>query len=139
VEHDYEFHKGGRKWFLLERNRWWTVLSDYPTALLVLLLPALLAAELALLALAARGGWLGAKLRAQAAVLRELPEILARRRSVQARRAVGAAELSERLSANLDNPYLGAAARIPAVVAAQRLYWGVVRAAVRAAGRVRSR
>jgi N-acetylglucosaminyl-diphospho-decaprenol L-rhamnosyltransferase len=40
VEHEYEFAKGERKWFLLERNRWWTVLSDYPAALLALLLPA---------------------------------------------------------------------------------------------------
>ena len=38
------------------------------------LLPALLAAELALLVVAARGGWLRAKLRAQAAVVRELPQ-----------------------------------------------------------------
>ena len=61
VEHDYDFEKGGRKWFLLERNRWWTIVSDYPAALLALLAPALLAAELGLLVVAARGGWLGAE------------------------------------------------------------------------------
>ena len=71
VEHDYEFAKGAEKWFLLERNRWWTVIGDYPAPLLLLLLPALLAAELALLGVAAQGGWLGAKLRAQAAVVRD--------------------------------------------------------------------
>jgi N-acetylglucosaminyl-diphospho-decaprenol L-rhamnosyltransferase len=138
VEHDYEFHKGERKWFLLERNRWWTVLSDYPTGLLIPLLPALLAAELVLLAVAARGGWLGAKLRAQAAVVRELRQILARRRSVQTHRAVGAAELSRHVSASLDNPYLGDAARAPAVVAMQRLYWGAVKGMLRATERMRS-
>ena len=36
VDHDYTFAKGGWKWFMLERNRWWTVLGDYPGALLVL-------------------------------------------------------------------------------------------------------
>ena len=53
-------------------------------------LPALLASELALLAVAARGGWLRAKLRAQLAVLRSLPWALRRRRAVQAGRRDGA-------------------------------------------------
>jgi N-acetylglucosaminyl-diphospho-decaprenol L-rhamnosyltransferase len=134
VEHDYEFAKGDRKWLLLERNRWWTVLSDYPAALLVPLLPALLAAEAALLVIAARGGWLPAKLRAQATVLRELPQILARRRQIQERRVAGAARVSDRLSASLDNPYLGGAARIRALVALQRGYWAAVRALLRLRG-----
>ena len=135
VEHDYEFTKGERKWFLLERNRWWTVLSDYPTALLVLLSPALLGAEAALLAIAARGGWLRAKLRSQAAVLRELPQIVARRRVVQRTRTVGTAELANHLSAKLDNPHLGGAARVPSVARLQRGYWLAVRAALRLADR----
>jgi N-acetylglucosaminyl-diphospho-decaprenol L-rhamnosyltransferase len=126
VHHDYEFAKGEGKWFLLERNRWWTVLSDYPAALLLPLLPALLVAELALLLVAARGGWLRAKLRAQATVARELPQILARRRRVQARRAVGAAAVARRLSASLDNPYLGSAGRSAPLVLLQRAYWAVV-------------
>jgi N-acetylglucosaminyl-diphospho-decaprenol L-rhamnosyltransferase len=135
VEHDYEFAKGERKWMLLERNRWWTVLSDYPSGLLVPLLPALLAAEAALLLIAARGGWLRAKLRAQATVARELPEILARRREVQARRIAGAAQVAERLSSGLDNPYLGGAARIRVLAALQRGYWAGVCALLRLAAR----
>jgi GT2 family glycosyltransferase len=127
VEHDYDFEKGGRKWFLLERNRWWTILADYPTALLLLLAPALLSAELALLAVAARGGWLRQKLRAQAAVLAALPAMLARRRVVQAGRKIGAAEFAERLTADLDSPYLGPLAEIEPLVAAQRGYWGLVK------------
>jgi N-acetylglucosaminyl-diphospho-decaprenol L-rhamnosyltransferase len=127
VEHDYEFAKGERKWLLLERNRWWTVLGDYPAALLVALLPGLLAAEAALLVIAARGGWLRAKLRAQATVARELPQILARRREVQARRSAGAREVASLLSAELDNPYLGGAADSRVVVALQRAYWAVAR------------
>jgi N-acetylglucosaminyl-diphospho-decaprenol L-rhamnosyltransferase len=126
VRHDYAFAKGERKWFLLERNRWWTVLSDYPTRLLLLVMPALLATDVILLGVAARGGWLGAKLRAQAAVLRQMPQILERRRMVQARAAVDAASLAARLSADLDNPYLGGLARVPPVVVAQRAYWRLV-------------
>jgi len=131
VEHDYEFAKGERKWLLLERNRWWTVLSDYPAGLLIPLLPALLGAEAALLLVAARGGWLRAKLRAQAAVLRELPQILARRREVQARRTVGAGRLAEQLSASLDSAYLSGTAGMPRLAALQRAYWAAVRALLR--------
>jgi GT2 family glycosyltransferase len=131
VEHEYEFAKGKRKWMLLERNRWWTVLTDYPPGLLLLLLPALVVAEAALLVMAAADGWLPAKLNAQAAVVRELPQIIARRRKVQAQRRLGAAQLADRLSASLDNPYLGGAARIRAVVVLQRGYWGLARALLR--------
>ena len=126
VEHDYDFDKGGRKWFLLERNRWWTVFADYPTALLALLIPALLGAELALLAVAARGGWLRHKLRAQAAVIATLPAMLERRRAVQATRVVGAREFARRLTAELDSPYLGPLAELAALARAQRAYWALV-------------
>jgi hypothetical protein len=127
VEHDYDFEKGGRKWFLLERNRWWTILADYPTALLLLLAPALLGAELALLAVAARGGWLREKLRAQAAVVTALPAMLARRRTVQATRKIGAAEFAGHLTAELDSPYLGPLAEIGPFAALQRAYWALVK------------
>jgi N-acetylglucosaminyl-diphospho-decaprenol L-rhamnosyltransferase len=125
VEHDYEFAKGDYKWFLLERNRWWTVLAAYPAALLLPLLPALLGAELVLLAIAARGGWLGAKLRAQRAVLRTLPWSLRRRRSVQATRRVSAREFAAWLSDRLDSPFLGPAAEVPAARTVQAAYWAV--------------
>ena len=64
VDHDYEFAKGPAKWRMLERNRWAMILRCYPTPLLALLTPALLATELALLAVAAMGGWLPQKLAA---------------------------------------------------------------------------
>jgi GT2 family glycosyltransferase len=125
VAHHYAFDKGARKWFLLERNRWWTLLTTYPRPLLVLLAPALLGLEAALLAIAARDGWLGAKLRAQAAVLRSLPSLPARRRRVQATRRIGAAAFAAALSAELDSPYLSVPR--PAAVL-QRAYWRAVRA-----------
>jgi N-acetylglucosaminyl-diphospho-decaprenol L-rhamnosyltransferase len=134
VEHDYEFVKGDRKWFLLERNRWWTVLSDYPAALLALLLPALVAAELALIAMAARGGWLRAKLASQATAFRELPSIARRRHVVQASRTVPAAELARHLSASFESPYLAGLQRRAGLDRMQRAYWSLVRALVGATG-----
>ena len=35
VAHDYAFAKGGRKWRLLERNRWATMIRTYPGRLLL--------------------------------------------------------------------------------------------------------
>lgn len=124
VEHDYAFTKGYYKWFYLERNRLWTVLSTYPATLLALVTPALLALEVALLAIAARDGWVGPKLRAQAAILRSLPGLRARRRRAQATARIPTTVFAAALTADLDSPLL----RAPAVgVRAQAAYWALVR------------
>jgi GT2 family glycosyltransferase len=125
VMHGYEFDKGSSKWFWLERNRWRTVLSVYPAPLLLLLGPGLLAAELGLLAVAASDGWLGSKLRAQAAVIGGLPRTLTRRREVQRARRVGASEFARHLTSSLDSSYLSAA-HSPWLRAPQALYWRLV-------------
>jgi len=129
VVHDYEFDKGARKWFLLERNRWRTVLAVYPAALLALLAPALLAAELGLLAVAARGGWLGAKLRAQAATVGGLPRALRRRRAVQRGRRIRALEFAEHLDAGFESPFMPLP-RPLALLAS--VYWRLTLAVLRA-------
>jgi len=135
VEHDYDFDKGARKWRLLERNRWRTLLADYPGALLLALLPALLAAELALLPLAARGGWLREKLRAHADVIAMLPGLLRRRARVQQLRRVDARTFAAGLTAELDSPYLPAMhGPLAPVAAAQRLCWHATRRLVGAIG-----
>lgn len=126
VTHSYEFDKGSSKWFWLERNRWRTVLSVYPVPLLVLIAPALAAAEIGLLAIAAREGWLGAKLRAQTATIGGLPRTLARRRAAQRDRRIGAGEFAAHLTCSLDSPYL-AATHSPLLSAPQCAYWWLVR------------
>ena len=139
VEHEYEFAKGGWKWFLLERNRWWTVLSDYPAALLAPLLPALIGAEIALIAMAAGDGWLRPKLASQAAVLRDLPTILRRRREVQASRTAPAVELARHLSASLESPYLVGLPRRDRLRRLQGAYWSTVQALLEATQPARGR
>jgi N-acetylglucosaminyl-diphospho-decaprenol L-rhamnosyltransferase len=128
--HDYAFTKGDYKWFHLERNRWWTVVGTYPSRLLWLLLPALLVFELLLLPVAWRAGWGRPKLRAQAAVLRDLPAMLRHRRAVQASRTVDGRAFAGGLTSSLDSEFLGAANAVPGVAAAQGLFWRVVRAAL---------
>jgi N-acetylglucosaminyl-diphospho-decaprenol L-rhamnosyltransferase len=128
VDHDYEFAKGAHKWRYLERNRWATLVRTYPASLLALLAPALLATELALVAVAAAGGWLPQKLRAWGETLTALPRLLRERREIQARRAVDAGEFAHALTAELDSPFLGAAGRSRALGLVLRAYWAVVTA-----------
>jgi len=132
VDHDYSFAKGLDKWRLLERNRWAVILAVYPRALLVLLAPALIATELALLPAAAAGGWLGPKLRASAETLRALPRLRRERRVVQSARSVSAIELAAWLTPDLGSAYLGAAERSRLLRGLLRAYWRAVCAALRA-------
>jgi len=126
VVHSYEFVKGPAKWFWLERNRLRTVLSVYPGPLLRRLLPALLTAEVGLLAIAASQGWLSAKLRAQRAVLGDLAGIRRRRRRIQASARITAPEFAARLTASLTSPYLGVDPEGP-IARLQAGYWRLVR------------
>lgn len=126
--HTWDYDKSVRKSYLLERNRWRTVLSTYPLALLVAVAPMLLAAELGILVVAARHGWLLAKLRAQLAAAVGLPRTLARRRVVQRTRRVGAAAFATHLTADFDSQFL----RVPrAVQTVSRVYWRLALALLR--------
>jgi N-acetylglucosaminyl-diphospho-decaprenol L-rhamnosyltransferase len=69
VWHHYAFSRNPRKYFYLERNRYLVLLKNLRLRSLLVLAPFLLLAELALLGVAAAGGWLRVKLEADAAVL----------------------------------------------------------------------
>lgn len=104
VEHDYEFEKGNEKWFYLERNRAWTILTVYSSITLLLLAPLLLATELAVFARAVREGWWKEKLRAWAMVARLAGNSAARRRSVQDRRRAPDSTWLPLTAAEFDTP-----------------------------------
>ena len=110
VTHGYEFSGRGGKWFLLERNRLYTVLSHYEARTLALLAPLLLATEAGILAAAAGGGWLTEKLRAYASLWRMRRELLAQRRRVQASRRRSDAELMALFDDRLDSALMPKAA-----------------------------
>jgi N-acetylglucosaminyl-diphospho-decaprenol L-rhamnosyltransferase len=74
----------------LERNRWYLLIKDWPLARLAVAAPALLGTEVAVLVMAARGGWLRSKLGTYLEIARALPALLHDRREVQARRAPAA-------------------------------------------------
>jgi GT2 family glycosyltransferase len=127
VDHEYEFGAREHKWRWLERNRWAFLIRVYPASLLVLLAPALIATELALIPASIAGGWGRQKLAANAEVLRWLPRLLRERRRVQARRTVSAAEFASLLSADLDSPFIPAIARSLPARLLLRSYWRLVR------------
>ena len=77
------------------------LIKDWPLSLLVAGGPALVAAQLAVVAFAARGGWLGPLVRGYAEVARSLGALLADRRRVQAARSRDATDL-EHLSASIE-------------------------------------
>ena len=85
--------------------------------------PALLATELALLVVAAVGGWLPQKLRANVEVLASLPRLLRERREIQANAAIDAGRFAELLRPDLDSSFLGRAGSSQALNRALRAYW----------------
>jgi GT2 family glycosyltransferase len=131
VDHDYEFGAREHKWRWLERNRWAFLIRVYPTSLLVLLAPALLLTELALIPASMAAGWGRQKLAAIGEVIRWLPRLLRERRQIQATRTVSAAEFAAWLTPDLDSPFIPAAARSVPARSLLRAYWRAVRLLLR--------
>ncbi len=125
-DHDYDFDKGPAKWRYLERNRWATIIRTYPGGLLALVMPALLATELALLLVAAAGGWLPQKLRADADLLGRLPRLLGERRRIQVSARIDAAQFASHLVPDLDSAFLGRAAESDLLQRSLSVYWRLV-------------
>jgi GT2 family glycosyltransferase len=126
VDHEYEFSRRSVKWRMLERNRVASLIRAYPTALLILLAPALLATELGILAAAAASGWAGQKLLSWRDIGAVLPQLLRERRAIQAGRTASAQEFARWLTPALTSNYLGPVARTAPLQWAMRAYWAVV-------------
>lgn len=131
VIHDYDFDKGARKWRLLERNRWATVLRTYPAPLLALVLPGLLATEVAIWAISFRGGWAPMKALATLDVVRALPQLVRERRHVQAASRVDASTFAAAMTYELSSPYFGRTGSQPLLARVLRVYWRAVLALLR--------
>jgi GT2 family glycosyltransferase len=131
VDHDYEFGAREHKWRWLERNRWAFLIRVYPASLLILLLPALILTELALIPASVAAGWGRQKLAAIGEVVRWLPGLLRERRRIQATRTVSAAEFAAWLTPDLDSPFIPAIARSAPARILLRAYWRAVRSLLR--------
>jgi GT2 family glycosyltransferase len=131
VDHEYEFGAREHKWRWLERNRHAFLLRVYPASLLLLLAPALLATELALYAVAVRGGWGRQKLAGHREAIAWLPRLLRERRQVQATRTISTTEFAANLTPDLDSPFIPSPARSFPIRQLLRAYWHVVRLLLR--------
>jgi GT2 family glycosyltransferase len=101
VLHEYEFGRNTDKFFHLERNRLLMVAANYERATLCALLPGLLATELALVAVALRGGWGRRKLAADASAVRAWRQVRAQRARVALLRRVSDREIAARFARRL--------------------------------------
>lgn len=102
VLHRYEFSRNPVKMYLLERNRLILVLTLFEARTLVLLAPALLGLEIAMLVLAAKQGWARQKLSGWWWLLRHSGDVRDRRRAVQAARTRGDADVARVLTGDID-------------------------------------
>ena len=131
VDHEYEFGAREHKWRWLERNRWAFLIRVYPTPLLVLIAPALLVTELALIPASVAAGWGRQKIEAIFEILSWLPRLLRERRQVQATRSVSTSEFASWLTPDLDSPFIPPFARSWPARIALRGYWRLVRLLLR--------
>jgi GT2 family glycosyltransferase len=123
VDHDYEFGRSGQKWLWLERNRWAMMIRNYPFGLLVVLAPALLVTELALLAVAAREGWLDQKLGAWRQVIGWMPRLVRERKRIQSTRSIPTRRFADVFTPDLDSPFFPEFVRSAPVRLLLRTYW----------------
>jgi GT2 family glycosyltransferase len=127
VFHEYEYARNVRKNYFMERNRLIFLGSAYSVRLLALLAPVLLAAELGLVVVAWREGWLRDKVRGWAWCAGNAGWLLRHRRALQRARTVSDRELSRHLTPVINPkmvPVPAAVARANTLVAA---YWSVAR------------
>lgn len=125
--HRYEFSRNANKYYLVERNRLIFVLTQWSPRALLLLGPALLALEVATLALAVKQGWAKDKVRGWVWLGRHRADLLARRRVVRAEGVVPDREWMTMLTTRLDTPLI----EVPQVVlrpfnAIITAYWKLV-------------
>lgn len=124
--HNYEFARSPSKFFWVERNRLIFVSTLWSGRALVVLAPALLGLELAMVALAIKDGWIRQKVRGWGWMWTNRRVILDRRRAVQKEKLVSDRAWMRVLTDELDTPLVS----LPSVVrgplnAMMRLYWRV--------------
>ncbi|MFH0779842.1 MAG: glycosyltransferase family 2 protein [Parcubacteria group bacterium] len=70
VCHKYEFSRSARMLYYLERNRYLNMFNFYKPATIILLLPAIVAADIAMIAFAIANGWFKTKMKTEAYFLK---------------------------------------------------------------------
>lgn len=127
VFHHYEFSRNPRKLQLLERNRLMNLLVLWQARTLLLLLPALLAFELAMLGLAVKQRWLGQKVAGYRWLWLHRDHVRTRRALIQAERSVADRDLAPMLTPSITAANVELPGAIRLVNALLSAYWSLVR------------
>lgn len=131
VVHRYEFGRNPEKMYLVERNRLIAMFTLLEARTLALLLPVMVAVELAMLALAAQQGWANAKVRGWWWLVRHRDWVRARRAALAPQRAVPDAVFAPLLATRLTQGSMELPGFLRPFDALLALYWRFVRAALR--------
>ena len=118
THHRYEFSRNPNKHLHMERGRWLTLAANFEAGTLLRLAPALLATEVALLAVSARDGWLRQKLDSAREALSAAPAVARQRRAVQGTRSVPDGEVLPHFETRLGDEFGVAVARASAQILA---------------------
>lgn len=126
VLHRYEFSRNDHKFYLLERNRLFLVLTLFHRRTLALIAPALFGLELAIFAVAVKQGWWRQKVAGWAWLLRHRDVVRRRRARVQAARRVSDRQLRRLITGDFAaGESTGFSAPRP-LRTGSRLYWALV-------------
>jgi GT2 family glycosyltransferase len=131
VTHRYESGRNPAKMYLVERNRLVAMFTLFEARTLALLMPAMIAVELAMLALAWRQGWMAAKLRGWWWLVRNRRWLRERRAVLAHQRTVGDAAIASRLATRLMDANIDLPAALEPLDAALAIYWKAVRVFLR--------
>jgi len=126
--HHYEFSRNPRKEFLLQRNRWLTVLTVYPSRLLALVMPMMIVFDLALAVSFLRRGTAREWCRALGSLARQAGLIRRRRSAVQAASVLDPAAFAQLLVARIEPAMIERPPGLAVLNAVLVGYWRLVRA-----------
>lgn len=121
VHHAYDYAKGDWKWIYIERNRVLFALTVWPALVVALLMPQLIAIEVALWAVAIKQGRVKLKRKSVALLAKDIPQLRRLRRKAAAQRTISSRQFFQSMSWALDNPHLGIES--PVVTKAYGLYY----------------
>ncbi|MEK6274704.1 MAG: glycosyltransferase family 2 protein [Actinomycetota bacterium] len=127
VLHEYDYSRNVKKNYFMERNRLIFVSSAYSLRMLLLLAPALLAAEAGLTIVALRQGWFRDKVRGWAWVARNARWLAAHRRKLQSERVVPDRDLARHLASVVDPKMVDVPGLVKIANPVLERYWALVR------------
>jgi len=104
--HDYEFLRHSKKFFYLERNRLIVLTKIFSLSTLLKIFPALVVAEIAVVAFAASSGWFSHKAASYVEFARKLPATFARRKEVARTRSVKDSQILRYCLGGIYHPFL---------------------------------